>query len=291
MADTSASSPTRLPGPLSDRVAGVMALLPASAASWAVLVFTVGTTLAAGLQRHLYPTQGPQRLVELDLGEAFAIAAVLSLLLPRPHEPLTLTRGDRAVFGLCALSWFLPEPHAVYLGMTLAGAWLILRQPRPGPLRQVGQIWLALSLCELWSKLVFKMFYLVIEPVEVAVLAWVGRMVFPALQTEGVYLSIRPDWSVVMLEGCSAFHNLSLAALIWLCLLAMAGRRVDRGTLLALAASAGLVVAVNIARILAMLPSQDAYLYWHDGTGSVLVALAAVVASVGPMIVQIERAA
>lgn len=263
--------------------------MPTGAASWAVLVFTLGTALSAGLQRHLDPGQGTQHLIELDLGEAFAAAAILSLLQAAPRAPLGLSRIDLGVLVLGALSWFLPEPHAVYLGMTLAGAWLLLGRARGPRLREIGQVWLALSLCQLWGKLAFKMFYLVVEPYEVGLMARIGRWVFPDLQASGSYLTTHSDWSVVMLEGCSAFHNLSLAVLLWLCVLKIAGRRADRGAFTALAVSAVLVVAINIARVLAMVPSQDAYHFWHDGSGSAVVALASAAASVVPIMIRAER--
>lgn len=268
-----------------------MACLPVRAASWAVLMFSVGTALSAGLQRHLDPTQGPQHLIELDVGEAFASAAILSLLLAHPGAKPGLTRVDFVVLVVCALAWFLPEFHAVYLGMTLAGAWLLFGSSRKGALRQIGQVWLALSFCQLWSKLAFKMFYLVIEPYEVGLVARIGRWVFPDLHTAGAYLSTGTDWSVVMLEGCSAFHNLSLAALLWLCVLKIGGRQMDGGAFAALAVSAVLVAAINVARVLAMVPSRTAYAFWHDGSGSAYVALASVVVSVLPIMIRVERRA
>ncbi|WP_409568444.1 hypothetical protein [Methylobacterium sp. J-072] len=263
---------------------------PVQAASWNLLIFGCGTAASAALQRLLLePNPGLQRLVEFKFGEVFATLATAAILFAARHRRPALTRTDLAILIACALSWFLPEPHAVYAGMTLAAAWLLARRARDRVLADIGQIWLALSLCELWSKLVFKLFYHAIEPFEVAVMAWVGRVVFPGLQASGVYLSARPDWSIIMLEGCSAFHNLSLAALIWLCVLKIAGRSVSRGTLGALAVSAVLVVAINIARILAMLPSAEAYRDWHDGVGSVTVALVSVAASLLPIVVHVER--
>ncbi|MCJ2055249.1 hypothetical protein MKL09_01635 [Methylobacterium sp. J-048] len=263
---------------------------PVHVATWSLLIFGCGTTISAASQRLLLePDPGLQRLVELKLGEVFATLATAAILFAARHRRPTPTRTDLAVLLACALTWFLPEPHAVYAGMTLAAAWLLARRSQDRLLADLGQIWLALSFCELWSKLVFKLFYPAIEPFEVAVMAWVGRFVFPGLQTSGVYLSARPDWSIVMLEGCSAFHNLSLAALIWLCVLKIAGRPASHGALGVLGMSGVLVVAINIARILAMLPSAEAYRYWHDGAGSVTVALVSVAASLLPIVVHVER--
>lgn len=260
------------------------------AASWALLVFSCGTAISAALQRLLLESAlGPQRLIELDLGEVFATVAVAALILTKRLQRPALTRTDLAVLTAGALTWFLPEAHTVYAGMTLVAVWLVAKRSRDRLLADVGQIWIALSFCELWSKLAFKLFYHVIEPFEVVLMASVGRLFYPSLHATGVYLSSQPDWSIVMLEGCSAFHNLSLAALIWLCVLKIAGRQADLGTFGALAVSAVAVVAINFARILAMLPSPAAYQYWHNETGSVLVVLASAAASVLPIIIQVER--
>lgn len=265
--------------------------LPMRAASWALLVFACGTSLSAALQRLLLtPDLSAQRLVELNIGEMFAVAAAVSVVVAARNRRPGLRGADLGILACCALSWFLPEPHAVYAGMTLAALWLLVRRSRDRVLLDIGQVWLALSVCELWSKLAFKLFYQAIEPYEVALMAWVGRFVFPGLRSTGSYLSSSPDWSVVMLEGCSAFHNLSLAGLIWLCVLKIAGRKASPAMVGALALSAALVLAINIARILAMIPSQEAYRFWHDEAGSVAVALAAVAASLVPIMVQVERA-
>ncbi|GJE40415.1 hypothetical protein [Methylobacterium persicinum] len=263
---------------------------PVSAAGGVLLAFSCGTSVSAALQRVLLePHPGTQRLVELNLGEMFGTAAVCSLILAERRRRPALTRVDLAILILGALTWCLPEAHAVYAGMTLVAVWLLAKRSADRLLAGIGQIWLALAFCELWSKLAFKLLYHAIEPWEVAVIAGLGRWAYPTLHATGVYLSSRPGWSIVMLEGCSAFHNLSLAAMIWLCVLKIAGRQVGPGALGALAVSAGLVVAINIARILAMLPSSAAYQFWHNGTGSVFVAVASAAASVLPIVVQIER--
>ena len=44
-----------------------------------------------------------------------------------------------------------------------------------------------------------------------------------------------------------------------------------------------------VGRILAMLPSREAYQFWHDGAGSSLVALGSVAAAILPILVCVER--
>ena len=268
-----------------------------SLARWALLAFTGGTVLSAVLQRHVLESeQGGrvQRFVDLNLGELFGMAAVVSLVFAR-RRARPLARADLAVLVACAMTWLLPEtrllpePRAVYVGMTLAGAWLLARRSADRQLRDVAQVWLALSLCELWSKLAFKLAYGVVGPVEVELMQGVGQLFFPDLRSDGLSLSARPDWSIVIMEGCSAFHNLSLAALIWLCVLKIAGQRANLGALGALVISGALVVAFNVARILFMLPSYDAYHLWHDKQGSHAVSLASALAAVAPIVVHVGR--
>ena len=255
------------------------------ARGWLPLAFGCGTVLCAALQRLFLDGA---RQDALDLGEALAVTAMASVALAASRPPPALGRADRAILLLCALAWLLPEPRAVYAGMGFAGLWLALRPPRGGPLALTGQLWLALSVNQLWGKLAFELAYQTVEPLEVAAMARVGRLFYPALLLQGMDLRVRPDWSVVILEGCSSFHGLSLTLLAWLCVVRIAGRAVDRAALLALAASAALVVAANVARILLMLPSAEAYAYWHDGGGSTLAALATASAAVVPVLLALE---
>lgn len=262
---------------------------PVHTATWAMLVFSCGTVLSAILQRHLLEApQTAQHLVEFDVGEAFGLVATLSLVLAALHRRVSLTGSDIAVLVLSALAWFVPEQHGVYLATTLAGIWFLLTRRSDRQLAAIGQIWLALSMYELWGKLIFKFVYQTIEVFEVGLIYGVGRLFYPGLGVDGATLSIRGDWSIVVLEGCSSLHNLSLVVLIWLSILKMADRRVSPAAFRALGLSACLVVAINVARILAMLPSQGVYLFWHDGSGASVVALGSVLAAIVPIVLCIE---
>ncbi|SFM52664.1 hypothetical protein [Methylobacterium pseudosasicola] len=271
------------------RARALTSFLAVHAASWSLLVFSAGTVLSAVLQRHLLEeTQTTQHLVEFNVGESFGLAAILSLMLSDAHERPTLARSDVAVLLLSALTWFVPEQHGVYLAMTLAGAWFLLKSRSDPRMVGIGQIWLALSVYELWGKLLFKIAYQAIEVVEVGLIYQVGRLFYGGLGVSGASLSVRSDWSIVILEGCSSFHNLSLTVLIWLSILKIAEQPALRAAFRALGVSACLVVAINVSRLLLMLPSREAFIFWHDGAGSSLVALASVVAAIAPILTCVE---
>ncbi|MDP4005183.1 hypothetical protein [Methylobacterium sp. NEAU K] len=263
--------------------------LPTQAASWVLLVFSGGTVLSAALQRHLLEeTQSAQHLVEFNVGEAFGLAAILSLVLADSRRCAALAGSDIAVLLLSALAWFVPEQHGVYLATSLAGGWVLFRRRSDRRLAGIGQIWLALSIYELWGKILFKLAYQMIEIIEVGLLYRVGQLFYGGLGVSGASLSIHADWSIVILEGCSSFHNLSLTVLIWISILKIAETPVSLAALRALGLGACLVVAINVARILAMLPSREAFVFWHDGAGSSLVALTSVLAAIVPILLCVE---
>ena len=257
----------------------------------ALLVFVCGTVLSAVAQRHLLePAQTAQHLVEFNIGEAFGLAACVSLVFAAPRR-VALGRSDLAILLVAALAWFVPEHHGVYLATTLAGMWFLLARRSDRLLRDLSHMWLALSVYELWGKLLFKLAYQLIEVFEVAVIHRFGRLLFDGIAVDGARISVRGDWSVVLLEGCSSFHNLSLTVLIWLSILKIARHPADAAAARALGVSACLVVAVNVTRILAMLPSREAYLFWHDGSGATVVALGSVAAAIVPILLRVERGA
>ncbi|TXN76096.1 hypothetical protein FV228_01680 [Methylobacterium sp. WL18] len=222
------------------------------------------------------------------MGEAFALAAILFLIIADRRKDMTLVGSDITVLLLSALAWFVPEQHGVYFATTLAGGWVLLKRRSDWRLAGIGQIWLALSVYELWGKLLFKVAYQTIEVVEVGLIYRVGRLFYGGLGVEGASLSVRTDWSIVILEGCSSFHNLSLTVLIWLSILKIAEQATSQTAFRALGMSACLVVAINVTRILLMLPSREAFIFWHDGAGSSLVALASVVVAIAPILPCVE---
>lgn len=260
------------------------------AASVFLLVFSGGTVLSAVLQRLLLEkVQTSQHLVELNVGEMFALAAIVSLVFENAGSPPSLGKADLVILLVGSLAWFVPEQHGIYLGLTVAGGWFLLKRRSDPRLVGIAQIWLALSFYELWGKLIFKCVYQTIEVVEVRLIYQVGRLFYSQLGVNGASLSVRGDWSILILEGCSSFHNLSLAALIWLSILKLADYPATPRAIRALAVSAALVVAINVGRILAMLPSSGAFHFWHEGTGSTVVALASVLAAVIPVVLLFER--
>jgi len=155
----------------------------------------------------------------------------------------------------------------------------------------VGQLWLAISCYESFGRLFFK---LVSAPLMDAELSFIARM-GPALgfqvSRDGIRLVSPDGWFIFMLERCSAFHNLSLAVLVWLSLLKLASAEVHRPQLVALAVAVLSIFLLNALRILLMTPSAAAYHFWHEGAGSVVFSCAAFFAVALPTALSLRQRA
>jgi hypothetical protein len=81
--------------------------------------------------------------------------------------------------------------------------------------------------------------------------------------------------SVAVYNGCSSFHNISLAALCWMSLTKLKRPVFIRSDLIFGAAACLTMVALNATRIYLMSLSFEKYVYWHNGFGAEIFAMAA----------------
>ena len=113
----------------------------------------------------------------------------------------------------------------------------------------------------------FRIFSAPILRLETLAIARLGQDLGLELTVRGAELAGSNGWSVYVLAPCSSFHNLSLAALVWLSLLKLGRETIRRPAWAALIAGAALIILLNASRILLMTPSEAQYQYWHDGMG------------------------
>jgi hypothetical protein len=76
------------------------------------------------------------------------------------------------------------------------------------------------------------------------------------------------DHSIVVLSGCSSFHNISLGLLCWVALTKLARPvwlKGDAGVAVAVCAA---VLLLNLQRIYLLAVSAESYTYWHTGDGA-----------------------
>jgi exosortase/archaeosortase family protein len=105
----------------------------------------------------------------------------------------------------------------------------------------------------------------------------------------GFYFARRAGGSVLIFEGCSSFHNVSLAVLVWLSLVKLAGAEVTRSKLGTLGVGIVAIILLNVLRILLMTPSEESYVFWHEGNGAILFSCLTLTAIAFPKIISLRQ--
>ena len=237
-----------------------------------VLLFAFAFLAVGGIQRFADAyAQGafPAFASMFSTSELLALLAIYSVC-KSENGSIVLSKLDFVVIAACALFLLLPSQRLPFIGATAAGLYFWRRSPRGGQLASVGQLLLAISCYELWGPLVFKILSAPVIQAEVSVVSNFGRWLGFNLSLDGIRLVSANGWSIFMMEGCSSFHNVSLAVLVWLTLIKLGEAKATGVTMIALCAGIIGIICLNGLRILLMTPSEEAYVFWHDGNGAVI---------------------
>ena len=232
-----------------------------------LILYGPGVDLAAG------------GLTDLLFGGGFATvawAAALWLLIMAPRQAATL--ADIAVMlGLCLLGG-LAQIKALPIAITGLGLWLFLKQE--DRIRAAGAVFLAIASQQFWGRLILGALGPELVNFDAAM---VGEAMIHTVKGSTWHdniITAPSGYSIVVLQGCSSFANVSTALLAW-----VAFGRLERARWLPrdLFVGAAIVVsqiALNVARMYLMAQSYTYYLYWHDGDGKQIYVAAASAAAV-----------
>ncbi len=255
-----------------------LAALPLKLADADVLLFYTFALLAVGgIQRFLDAyLRGAHRSAfdvavshEVNAGELLAFVAIYSVLKSK-IDTIRLSIVDFIIIAACAMFFLPPKPSLPFLGATIAGLYFWRRRPYNAQLASAGQLWLAISVYRFWGRQFFQIVSAPLIQGEAFIIAKAGELFGFGLSLDGIRLHSPNGWFVYILEGCSSFHNASLAVLICLSLIKLAGTKVSGSKLMALGVGILAIVCLNALRILLMTPSEEAYLFWHEGSGATL---------------------
>lgn len=212
----------------------------------------------------------------------FAGYALWALARPdaRAIAPPWITAADRAVLSAAALLILLPMPLLSALALLLLAGWLQLTG-RPGtPARRIAFVLFALTGALLWGKLVLATFA---APV-LALDGLVVRLLSDA-QVEGNLIRFSapsPNFKVdvvMIARGCSSVRNLSLAVVIWACLVQLFALRVTPRLIAACLAAMLAMMLINGARLAAIAAHPLQFEMLHTGIGATMFGWAALIAA------------
>ncbi len=214
------------------------------------------------------PSAGPEQVLS-DLGavgvfQLMAWYAIFRLLASSDPTPVARLRDFLIAAALCS-PLFVPSGRMIWvtaLGVAIFGT-VFNRGDRK--LRAAGIVLAALSVQEFWGRIFFKLFMLSLLHAETAVVGTILQAVRAGTLWRDNVINGPNGHGIVVYDGCSSFHNLSLAALCWLTVRSLQNRKWGVRDF-AIGCLVGItMILFNITRLCVMAWDDNLYHYWHDG--------------------------
>jgi hypothetical protein len=170
---------------------------------------------------------------------------------------------------------FLPTNRAIWVAATGIAIYLWLTDTGDPKLRSAGIVLAALSVQELWGKLFFNLLASHALRAEAAAIGTMLEAARPGTVWQDNTI-IGPDGhGVVIISGCSSFHNVSLALLCWVTLSRLRCHTWRVRDFVIGSAIGITMIFFNMARIFLMAWNTELYHYWHEGSGAEIFAIGA----------------
>lgn len=171
-----------------------------------------------------------------------ALYAVLRLLWD--SEPIAVTWRDLSVLALSSLTFVVPVTALSSVGLTFAGLYFSMFG-RTHKVRAAMRILTALTVAMMWGRFSFSFLLPYILQADAGLVS-----LLTGLERHGNLILSADHKTILQVgAGCSSFLNLTNAALGWAAALVYFAVPVTLRRLAALAASIGLVLAINTVRI------------------------------------------
>jgi exosortase/archaeosortase family protein len=244
------------------------------------LVLLAALNAFAGIAIRIVPEHGlAYALFELFGISAIswlALAATLALLKRESSE--TLRPGDGWVAACVLLIALLPVATASALALTGLALWMIATSKVGSRLRRAGLIALALTGPLIWGRLLLALFS---GPL-LAADTWLVGQVTGTAQSANMLALADGSGRIEVAPGCSSWQGMSLAILLWVTVNQWFKVPFTPRAVAACFGALAVTVAINVARIAAMVrfPAHIEAIHhgwgWHVSMWSTLVAVSLV---------------
>lgn len=209
-------------------------------------------------------------IAEANLIQLFAWYAAFVLL--RAASPRAATMRDLAAaffIALAILAASAPATPPLFGAFATAGAiYLFTTSKDDIVLRAAATIFTALTLNAIWGPLAFSICAEAFLWADTNVVVAALKLLKPGISI-AEFAIIAPDGHrIVILDQCSAFHNMTLAILACVAMAMLTRQRWRIRDTFILAAACVLMFVMNAARIFMMALGRESYAYWHDGQGA-----------------------
>jgi hypothetical protein len=179
------------------------------------------------------------------------------------------------------LSSFLPYRFGIGLLATLVALYLLLSDHGDRNLKAAGAVLLALSMQLIWGPIFFQLFTPELLKVDAGVIGALLTRLRPDILWNGMTFFAPDGHAVSLIAGCSSFNNVSSAVLA--CAAVTMSRRTEwlRRDIATIIIAGIAMILINSARICLFAWSADYHLFWHDGAGAQILAIAQTLAVLG----------
>ncbi|WP_315983406.1 hypothetical protein [Aliamphritea spongicola] len=187
------------------------------------------------------------------------------------HRPVSLNRSitDACIAGILTLTLLLPIALLSWL-VCAAAAICWLRNSRQPYARAAAWLMISIAVREPVTQLLLNGFTDQILGFD----TWLSALFLPAgdqYSVSGNLINQANGFSLLILTGCSAFTNLSLALLLWLSVSLWYHQRLNKTDLLRAGILCLAVLIINGVRLALMATGPELYAYIHDGDGMLIV--------------------
>jgi hypothetical protein len=197
--------------------------------------------------------------------------AVFSLLLAADREQPAGRLDVMLVLSAATLN-LLPAHSGVWLSMTLAALYVLVRHRDDGNLAAAAAVLLALAVNGYWGPRFLDYFAFYLLRADAALVGSVLTATQPGMEWKDTIIGRPGGHSVFIYAPCSSFHNISLGLLCWVSITKIVRTSWIRSDLFVGLFVCAAVIALNATRLYLMALSPEYFQYWHLGTGEQLVA-------------------
>jgi hypothetical protein len=197
--------------------------------------------------------------------------AVFSLLLSGKGEQSASMLDVALVLSAASLN-LLPAHTGVWLSMTLAALYVLVRHRDDGSLAAAAAVLLALAVNGYWGPRFFDYFAFYLLRADAALVGTVLAVMQPGIEWKDTIIGWPGGHSVFIYSPCSSFHNISLGLLCWVSITKLVRSSWVRGDPVVALLVCAAVIVLNATRLYLMALSPEYFDYWHLGMGEQLVA-------------------
>ncbi|MBZ0216303.1 MAG: archaeosortase/exosortase family protein [Fimbriimonadaceae bacterium] len=166
--------------------------------------------------------------------------------------------------------------HRVGVGVmsTFVALYLLWFHNNDQALKAAGAVLLALSVHLVWGRILFQAFTPQLLTADAAAVDLVLSILRPDITLVGSTFYAANDHVVSLVGSCSSFNNVSIALLASVAVTMLVRHYWVRSDIVWLLAICIVMISINVLRLCVLAWDVDLYLYWHNGPGGPMLALA-----------------